>query len=199
MGCCWRSKGCADGLLDSGISAGRRRVSCLARPLGAGKSLLLRALVDLDPNEGRVTLDGQDRRAMPAGSWRRAIAYLPAESGWWASDVASHMDDRERAQALLAKVRWPRRPWGWESPAVHRREAKTGPRSSPDPRSERTAGWTSRPRPWTRRQRPPSKRCSKAFWRRQEHPSGHPQCGPGRTPGGPKPDHRQGSSAEEKR
>src|SRR5436190_23756094 len=34
-------------------------------PSGAGKTLLLRAAADLDPNEGLVTLDGRDRSAIP--------------------------------------------------------------------------------------------------------------------------------------
>ncbi len=93
------------GLLEIGsfsLAAG----DCLALrgPSGAGKSLLLRALVDLDPNDGKVTLDGRDRRSMPAREWRRKLAYLPAESGWWASEVENHMRDREAARALLPKL-----------------------------------------------------------------------------------------------
>ncbi len=93
------------GLLDIGpftLSGGE----CLAirGQSGAGKSLLLRALVDLDPNEGRVTLDDAERRSMPAGRWRRQLAYLPAESGWWASGVAAHMQDLAAARALLPAV-----------------------------------------------------------------------------------------------
>lgn len=57
-------------------------------PSGAGKSLLLRAIVDLDPNEGAARLNGAAREAMPAHEWRRQVALVPAESGWW-SDVAS--------------------------------------------------------------------------------------------------------------
>lgn len=107
------------GLLDSGpftLAAG----SCLALrgASGAGKSLLLRALVDLDPNEGRVSLNGRERRSMPAGSWRRLLAYLPAESGWWASDVASHMHDRAAAQALLPAVKLPPEALDWQVPRL---------------------------------------------------------------------------------
>ena len=35
-------------------------------PSGAGKTLLLRAIADLDPNEGEVFLDGTERALMPA-------------------------------------------------------------------------------------------------------------------------------------
>src|SRR5207302_840249 len=42
-------------------------------PSGAGKTLLLRAVADLDPNEGLVTLDGRDRSAIPGPEWRRLV------------------------------------------------------------------------------------------------------------------------------
>ncbi len=57
---------------------------------GAGKSLLLRAIADLDPNEGEVTLNGIARNAMPADAWRRQVALVPATSGWWADIVGEH-------------------------------------------------------------------------------------------------------------
>ena len=57
---------------------------------GAGKSLLLRAIADLDPNEGDVALNGVTRNAMPANAWRRQVALVPAESGWWADVVGEH-------------------------------------------------------------------------------------------------------------
>ena len=59
-------------------------------PSGGGKTLLLRALADLDPNEGLVCLDGRDRATMPGPEWRRLVGYLPAEPGWWADTVGEH-------------------------------------------------------------------------------------------------------------
>ena len=75
------------GPLSFSVEAGE----CLALrgPSGAGKSLLLRAIADLDPNEGRVSLDGESREDMPAPDWRRRVAYLAAEAGWWADTVAT--------------------------------------------------------------------------------------------------------------
>ncbi len=58
---------------------------------GAGKSVLLRMVADLDPCQGRVTLDGADRDTLSAPAWRRRVTYLAAESGWWADTVGAHM------------------------------------------------------------------------------------------------------------
>lgn len=58
---------------------------CLAveGPSGAGKTLLLRALADLDPAAGRVVVDGQERNELPAHEWRRRVRYCSAEPAWW--------------------------------------------------------------------------------------------------------------------
>ncbi len=73
----------------------------LTGPSGSGKTLVLRALADLDPNAGEVALDGEPRAAMAAPDWRRRVAYLAAEPGWWADRVAPHFPDDEATAALL--------------------------------------------------------------------------------------------------
>ena len=65
----------------------------LRGPSGAGKTLLLRAIADLDPNEGRVRLDGRERGSVPAPEWRSLVTYLAAEPGWWGERVAAHFPD----------------------------------------------------------------------------------------------------------
>ena len=74
-------------------------------PSGSGKSLLLRAVADLDPNEGAVRLDGEAREAMEADAWRRRVAFVPAESGWWADRVKEHF--APGAEPLLAALGLP--------------------------------------------------------------------------------------------
>ncbi len=74
-------------------------------PSGCGKTLLLRAIADLDPNQGRLALDGQDREAMPAPQWRRQVTYLAAEPGWWAARPAEHFAEPEVARALLPTLK----------------------------------------------------------------------------------------------
>ena len=91
--------------------------SCCAvtGPSGAGKSVLLRMVADLDPNEGRVSLDGIDRDSLPAPDWRRRVTYLSAESGWWADRVGDHFGapgpdfarDRDSLRLPADVLDWP--------------------------------------------------------------------------------------------
>ncbi|MCZ6588912.1 MAG: ATP-binding cassette domain-containing protein, partial [Alphaproteobacteria bacterium] len=71
---------------------------------GSGKTLLLRAIADLDPNEGVVTLDGAERMAMPAPEWRRKVTYIAAEPGWWTDTVEQHFTDWTAAAALVREL-----------------------------------------------------------------------------------------------
>ncbi|RYH67617.1 MAG: ATP-binding cassette domain-containing protein [Alcaligenaceae bacterium] len=75
-------------------------------PSGSGKSLLLRMVADLDPNEGQVHLDGRDRATWPAPDWRKQVIYVAAESGWWAEDVAQHFPAPERTAARAMTERF---------------------------------------------------------------------------------------------
>lgn len=79
---------------------------------GAGKSLLLRAIVDLDPSGGAVTLGGLDRGSIAASDWRKQVALVPAESGWWSDGVGDHfpphagVDDLLDELALAGALNW---------------------------------------------------------------------------------------------
>lgn len=81
------------------ISAGT--CATLMGASGSGKSLLLRAIVDLDPNTGTVFCAGRAREQMPAAEWRRLVALVPAESGWWADRVRDHFPRASDAEELL--------------------------------------------------------------------------------------------------
>ena len=84
-------------------------------PSGAGKSVLLRMIADLDPNEGRVSLDGVDRNSLAAPEWRRRVTYLSAESGWWTDRVGDHFPspgrdfarDRDALRLPAEVLDWP--------------------------------------------------------------------------------------------
>ncbi len=72
---------------------------------GIGKSLLLRAVADLDPHEGKVSLDEVDAQSLPPAQWRRRVGLLMAESQWWHDRVGEHFPprwaDSEQAQSQL--------------------------------------------------------------------------------------------------
>ena len=76
----------------------------LMGPSGVGKSLLLRAIVDLDPSTGNVIVGGRARGDMPASEWRKLVALVPAESGWWADRVGEHFPVKSDATELVGKL-----------------------------------------------------------------------------------------------
>ena len=88
------------------LTLARGECVAISGPSGAGKSLLLRMIADLDPNQGEVALDGRPRADFPAPDWRRRVVYCPADSGWWAPDVAAHVPPARRAAwaALAARL-----------------------------------------------------------------------------------------------
>ncbi|TDH59158.1 ATP-binding cassette domain-containing protein [Dankookia rubra] len=79
----------------------------LRGPSGAGKTQLLRALADLDPNEGAVLLEGTASEAIPAPLWRGRVVYLAAEPGWWADTVGEHFPSWSSAAALAERLGLP--------------------------------------------------------------------------------------------
>ena len=74
---------------------------------GVGKSLLLRAIADLDPNDGILKLDGVLRESMPAPLWRKKVTYVAAEPGWWAETVEEHFPAWDEAIPLIKKLGLP--------------------------------------------------------------------------------------------
>jgi phosphate-transporting ATPase len=83
-------------------------------PSGSGKSLFLRALADLDENEGDIRLGHEARGAMGAPDWRRRVTYVAAESGWWAETVAAHYADWDTAALLATRLGLTRETGGWQ-------------------------------------------------------------------------------------
>lgn len=67
---------------------------------GAGKSVLLRLIADLDPGSGQVLLNGQPRSQFSGPAWRQQVMYLAAEPAWWAESVMAHFPPDSQAQLL---------------------------------------------------------------------------------------------------
>ena len=75
-------------------------VLCLSGDSGSGKSLLLRAITDLIPSQGKCAIGEKGRETMKGPEWRRHVRLLPAESAWWADQVAAHFPDDYNWEAL---------------------------------------------------------------------------------------------------
>ena len=85
----------------------------LSGPSGAGKTLLLRAIADLDENSGEVRCAGVARSDVPAPAWRRRVAYLAANAGWWAESVGEHFDEPSDLAGLLPRLDLPEAVLEW--------------------------------------------------------------------------------------
>ena len=72
----------------------------LTGPSGTGKTLLFRAIADLDPAVGKFLLDSTSRESMPGHEWRKRVCYLPAESAWWHDTVGEHFETEPSAEDL---------------------------------------------------------------------------------------------------
>lgn len=90
----------------------KAQCSTIDGPSGSGKTLLLRAIADLDPHQGQAFLDGSEQRASPAPQWRRQVAYLPAESHWWADRVGAHFEHAD--DVLFEQLGFPLDVMDWD-------------------------------------------------------------------------------------
>ena len=96
------------GPFDLGVDSGECVV--LMGKSGAGKTVLLRLIADLDPpRAGTVELDGVRRERLSGPDWRRRVIYQPAEPAWWAPVVRQHFDgaDAGRVQSMAAALGLP--------------------------------------------------------------------------------------------
>ncbi len=102
------------GLNPVDLDVAERECIAISGPSGAGKSIFMRAIADLDPNEGEVSLSGLPRESLPAPQWRRQVVYVPAEAGWWADRVAGHFPDPDFAAPLMLRLGLPAKALEWE-------------------------------------------------------------------------------------
>jgi putative ABC transport system ATP-binding protein len=88
------------------LNLGTGACAAITGPSGSGKSLFLRMIADLDPNQGKVWLSGRERASMPAHAWRKQATYVSAESGWWADRVIEHFAvyRRSAVEALAGRL-----------------------------------------------------------------------------------------------
>ncbi len=88
------------GLHPTSLRVGKGKCVVIHGPSGSGKSLFLRAVADLDPNNGHIALNGETRAMMSAPEWRKKAAYLQPESAWWHDIVGAHFTHLPAAKTL---------------------------------------------------------------------------------------------------
>ena len=95
------------------LAIGAGECVCIEGASGSGKTLLLRAIADLDPHRGEVQLDDASCVSLPAPAWRRSVALLVAESQWWSDRVRDHFEHAVDA-AWMEQLGLPAAAMDWE-------------------------------------------------------------------------------------
>ncbi|MGD9638846.1 MAG: ATP-binding cassette domain-containing protein [Alphaproteobacteria bacterium] len=68
---------------------------------GSGKSLLLRALADIDEAFGEIMVNGIGKNQVKGYEWRRKVTYVASDSGWWYDSVGEHFKDKNEALSYI--------------------------------------------------------------------------------------------------
>jgi len=71
---------------------------CLSGPSGVGKTVLLRAIADLDLSHGKVFLGNLEHMSVDGPTWRRTVGLLAAESHWWFERVGAHFAEAQTVE-----------------------------------------------------------------------------------------------------
>ena len=84
---------CVRHLQNVHLAVGAGECIGLSGASGSGKTLLLRAIADLEPFTGTLCLNAQPHHTFQPWEWRRQVGMLPATSQWWSDRVASHFTE----------------------------------------------------------------------------------------------------------
>ena len=87
---------------------------CLTGNSGSGKSLLLRAIADLDLHQGDVWLNNKLASDTPPPLWRKQVGLLQPTSHWWHDIVASHFEYPLDALPIMTALDIPEEALGWQ-------------------------------------------------------------------------------------
>ena len=106
-------RGVGIGLLqDASLRVAPGEILCISGESGSGKTRLLRAIADLDPHAGEISLGNDQCAAVAAHCWRGWVMLVPAESSWWADTVGEHFLDP--VPGSLAAFGFDEAVLGWE-------------------------------------------------------------------------------------
>ncbi len=85
---------------------------------GIGKSQFLRAIADLIPHSGVISLDGIRSDKIPAPQWRQMVGLVPADPCWWYDLVGQHFTkqtDSDFFHGTCTRLGFDRSVLGWET------------------------------------------------------------------------------------
>ncbi|MEQ5815985.1 ATP-binding cassette domain-containing protein [Marinobacter sp. NFXS11] len=103
---------CVGTLSNVSLTVPGGQVVCLSGPSGSGKSRLLRAVADLEPHGGTVSVADTCQEDLPAHQWRSRVVMVPADSQWWFDDVGGHFPDDAKTK-LPSALGFPPEVMGW--------------------------------------------------------------------------------------
>jgi len=93
---------CVGELKDISLTISPGEIICLSGASGSGKSRLMRAITDLEPHQGQISLGDREQSQVAAHRWRGWVMLVPAESQWWAETVGEHFPTPPAAASLAA-------------------------------------------------------------------------------------------------
>ena len=89
---------CVGTLSNVSLTVPGGQVVCLSGPSGSGKSRLLRAVADLEPHGGTVSVADTCQEDLPAHQWRSRVVMVPADSQWGFDGVGGHFPGHVKAE-----------------------------------------------------------------------------------------------------
>lgn len=81
---------------------------------GSGKSLLLKAIADLDETEGTVMANNINKNDLKGYEWRKMVTYVASDAGWWYETVGEHFKNKTETGGYIQKLGLPDEIMSWQ-------------------------------------------------------------------------------------
>lgn len=81
---------------------------------GAGKSLLLRAIADIDETSGEIFINDINKNSVKGYEWRKMAVYVASDAGWWHEIVGDHFKNKEKTLSYINELDLPSDIINWQ-------------------------------------------------------------------------------------